>query len=313
MAALLPIIDHPAARVLFALGILCAVAAALAAARRAGPAAGWIAGAVAVAGLLGGASLDGRPRLSALLFHHAATVLMKAAALGRARTRMPLPRLVLYLLVWPGLDPRIAATRDPSPQRAAAARQALRGAAEVAAALLVARLALGAGIERCPVWPAAWTRAVSLTLLLDGWMVFAVAVPRLLGRRCEDAFREPWRAASLAELWGERWNLFVSRSLGAGVFRPVARVGGPAWALLAAFLASGLLHELLWGVPGRGPLGAFVVFFAAQAMAILAFARWLPGRGTSPRGRLVRRASAWAVLLATAPLFVGHAFRALLC
>ncbi|XP_039015384.1 acyl-CoA--sterol O-acyltransferase 1-like [Hibiscus syriacus] len=65
---------------------------------------------------------------------------------------------------------------------------------------------------------------------------------------------EPYFSTSLQDFWGKRWNLTVSYLLRHTVYKPVRSffddVLGPNWAplpaVLAAFLVSGLMHELLF-------------------------------------------------------------------
>ncbi len=149
-----------------------------------------------------------------------------------------------------------------------------------------------------------WARAASFVPLMDGTFRAANGACRLLGLRSERVFDEPWLATDLADYWGRRWNRFVGRTLTLEVFAPVKRRWGRVAGVLAAFLASGVLHELLFRAPlGRAEDGRFVAFFLVQAVAILAFARIMPGAADprrplrAPRRRVGRPARERAPLL----------------
>ncbi|KAG2310647.1 hypothetical protein Bca4012_025149 [Brassica carinata] len=76
----------------------------------------------------------------------------------------------------------------------------------------------------------------------------------LLGCEIEPVFNEPYLATSLQDFWSRRWNRMVPSILRPTVHIPVqqyaARLIGPKMAscagMLAAFLVSGLMHELIY-------------------------------------------------------------------
>ncbi|KAK7305188.1 hypothetical protein VNO77_43089 [Canavalia gladiata] len=90
-----------------------------------------------------------------------------------------------------------------------------------------------------------------------------VAAPfiTVLGLEIEPQFNEPYLSTSLQDFWGRRWNLVVSRILRLTVYHPVYRMsigfmgnfGARSGAVLATFLVSGLMHELLYYYVARAP------------------------------------------------------------
>ncbi|KAF8409652.1 hypothetical protein HHK36_005730 [Tetracentron sinense] len=76
----------------------------------------------------------------------------------------------------------------------------------------------------------------------------------LLGLELEPQFDEPYLSTSLQDFWGKRWNLMVTSILRPTVYNPIrsmsARLLGSEWALMpamvATFVASGLIHELIF-------------------------------------------------------------------
>jgi D-alanyl-lipoteichoic acid acyltransferase DltB (MBOAT superfamily) len=72
----------------------------------------------------------------------------------------------------------------------------------------------------------------------------------------------------LSEFWGRRWNLAFSEMTALAVFRPLRGVVGPQPATVAAFLFSGLLHELAISLPARAGYGLPLLYFALHAGAM---------------------------------------------
>ncbi|CAJ1964013.1 unnamed protein product [Sphenostylis stenocarpa] len=97
----------------------------------------------------------------------------------------------------------------------------------------------------------------------------AVPVRTLLGFKIEPQFNEPYLSTSLQDFWGRRWNLMVTRILRPTVFHPVYHISthfvGPSCALtsavLATFIVSGLMHELIYYYLARAPPTWEVTFF----------------------------------------------------
>ncbi|CAN1238667.1 Probable long-chain-alcohol O-fatty-acyltransferase 5 [Linum grandiflorum] len=101
----------------------------------------------------------------------------------------------------------------------------------------------------------------------------------LFGFELELQFDKPYLATSLQEFWGRRWNLVVSNVLRPTVYVPVklaaGRVVGRRWASLlavvAAFVVSGLMHELLYYYMNRvGPTWEVTWFFVIHGVCVAA-------------------------------------------
>jgi len=117
-------------------------------------------------------------------------------------------------------------------------------------------------------------------LMLELFLASAAALARaLLGAELEPQFDRPYLASSLGDFWGRRWNLMVPGVLRPCVYRPVrARLGATA-GVLAAFLVSGAMHEVMFYYitleAGTGEVTAFFALHGACAVA----ERWWQGRG----------------------------------
>ncbi len=77
--------------------------------------------------------------------------------------------------------------------------------------------------------------------------------------------RSPLRPSSLSDFWSSRWNLAFRDIARAFVFRPVSRRWGVVYAVIAAFVFSGVLHELLISLPAGAWYGLPALFFLIQA------------------------------------------------
>ncbi|KAK6947005.1 Wax synthase domain [Dillenia turbinata] len=90
------------------------------------------------------------------------------------------------------------------------------------------------------------------------FLEFFLVVPNslvkyLIGLELEPTSDDPYLSTSLQDFWGRRWNLMVSNILRHTVYKPVrsfsATLIGGTWAplagVVAAFVVSGLMHELM--------------------------------------------------------------------
>ncbi|KAK8487411.1 hypothetical protein V6N13_141346 [Hibiscus sabdariffa] len=99
----------------------------------------------------------------------------------------------------------------------------------------------------------------------------------LPGVELEPQFKTPIRATSLQDFWGRRWNLRVSDTLRSTIYNPIktlsTRIIGPRWAslpaVLATFVTSGLMHELLYyHIIRETPTWEITWFFVLQGIFI---------------------------------------------
>ncbi|XP_058196904.1 acyl-CoA--sterol O-acyltransferase 1-like [Rhododendron vialii] len=89
--------------------------------------------------------------------------------------------------------------------------------------------------------------------------VVAALVRATLGLQLEPQFNEPYLSTSLQDFWGSRWNMMVPRALRPTVYNPtlsvwtwiVGRESASLPAVLAAFVVSAVMHELMFYYLGR--------------------------------------------------------------
>ncbi|KAI9085356.1 hypothetical protein K1719_032733 [Acacia pycnantha] len=97
--------------------------------------------------------------------------------------------------------------------------------------------------------------SIYMYIALETILNFVSVLARMfLGVELEPTFDEPYMSTSLQDFWGRRWNTMVNRIMHPTVYVPVlstcSHVIGRRWAplpaIVATFLASGLMHELIF-------------------------------------------------------------------
>lgn len=112
---------------------------------------------------------------------------------------------------------------------------------------------------------------VGFSLILHfGFLSISAGIWRFSGVNTYYLFRQPAKALSLTEVWSRRWNIAFSEMTSVAIFRPLRHKIGAAGALLAAFLLSGLLHELALSLPVNSGYGLPTLYFLIQGLLVLA-------------------------------------------
>ncbi len=112
---------------------------------------------------------------------------------------------------------------------------------------------------------------------------------RQLGLTAVPIMNWPIASQSLSEFWGKRWNLAFRDLTYHLLFRPLVRYFGPAATVMAGFILSGLVHDVVISIPSGGGYGLPTCYFSIQGSAILAErSRWgrAIGLGRGLRGWL---------------------------
>ena len=210
-----------------------------------------------------------------------------------------------YLLAWPGMD---------APAFLAKTSAGRPGCREWTAA--TTKTALGAGLvfvvvpaaSAGPALVTGWLGMLGLVLLLHfGTFHLLSCAWRCGGVEARPLMASPLRAVSVAEFWGRRWNTAFRDLTHGFVFTPLRRRLGPPVAILAGFVGSGLVHDLVISLPARGGYGGPTSFFAIQGAALLmerSDAGRRLGLGRGIRGRIFTA----AVLLLPLPWLFHRAF-----
>ncbi|KAK9269199.1 hypothetical protein L1049_000968 [Liquidambar formosana] len=116
-------------------------------------------------------------------------------------------------------------------------------------------------------------------LFVDIVLAVSNAVVRaVIGIELESPSDEPYFSTSLQDFWGRRWNLTTTNTLRHTVYKPVRSFLGVAlgidWAplpaVLAAFIVSGLMHELLFFYITRvSPTWEITWFFVLHGVCVV--------------------------------------------
>jgi alginate O-acetyltransferase complex protein AlgI len=191
----------------------------------------------------------------------------KALTWSEATVRAPWWLQAGYL-AWPGMDAAAFLTRRGEGVRRPPAREW---------GLAMAKTLVGAGF----VWGLArnvpaecallkgWTGMVGVVLMLHfGSFHLLSCAWRAAGVDAVPLMDRPLASKSVGELWGRRWNRAFRDLTHRFLFRPLSSRLGMRRALWLAFLASGLIHELVVSLPARGGWGGPTAFFLLQALAL---------------------------------------------
>lgn len=211
------------------------------------------------------------------------------------RDRLKPSSWFLFALGWPGMRPS-AFSDVPGPSRDRWFRLLKQGGINLAAGvcLVTSAWAVGSAVS-FPISAETRTWIATLLLLPGLSLIFHFGLFNLLagmwraaGADCHALFRAPLRSNSLSEFWGRRWNLAFSEMTALIVFRPLKNRVGTRTAMLAAFLFSGLLHELAISVPVKACYGLPFLYFVLHAIAMQVESRLLSRENSTrlahPRG-----------------------------
>lgn len=146
--------------------------------------------------------------------------------------------------------------------------------------------------------------AVPILLLMSEFLVAAETVLFLAGGLLLPALhRRPWASRSVADFWGNRWNLWFSDWFRYAIFARLRR--RPVLALFLVFAVSGVMHEwvtnfTLFHVTGRVLFGSMMIYFLLQAVGILCerlFLKRHPG---------LKVAFVWLIVFVPVPLVLNE-------
>lgn len=149
--------------------------------------------------------------------------------------------------------------------------------------------------------------AALLAVAHFGLLHLVVSLWKLVGLNLKPLMNAPWRALTVAEFWGQRWNTAFRDLVHRHIFLPTLRRHGQLSAMLCVFIASGLIHEIAISVPARAGYGGPTLYFLIQAAAMFV-ERKAPESRTAP-GRIARRIVTWIALLLPVPLLFHEPFR----
>ena len=146
-----------------------------------------------------------------------------------------------------------------------------------------------------------WIGMVGLILMLHFGAFHLLALAwQSIGIPAQPIMKNPAASVSLSEFWGRRWNVAFNDIAERHVFRPLVRRVGARWAGMAAFLFSGLLHDVVISIPAGAGFGLPTLYFTIQGGGV-----WLERSATGRRIGLRRGWRGWlfTMLVTVAPAF----------
>ncbi|MBC7487057.1 MAG: membrane bound O-acyl transferase family-domain-containing protein [Cytophagaceae bacterium] len=110
---------------------------------------------------------------------------------------------------------------------------------------------------------------IGLSFILHfGILNVGTAFWRALGVDVKELFINPYRATSLKEFWGKRWNMAFSEMTALIVYKPLLSILGKQQAVVLSFLFSGILHEIAISFPVQSGYGLPLLYFAIHALVM---------------------------------------------
>lgn len=108
---------------------------------------------------------------------------------------------------------------------------------------------------------------IGLSFILHfGVLNISTGIWRALGVDVKELFTAPYKAQSLKDFWGRRWNMAFSEMTALIVYKPLLPVLGKQKSMMASFLFSGILHEIAISFPVQSGYGLPLLYFALHAL-----------------------------------------------
>jgi hypothetical protein len=92
---------------------------------------------------------------------------------------------------------------------------------------------------------------------------------RCIGKNTKPIMNAPWKAKTLSEFWGKRWNMAFRDAAHQLIFKPIKKRLGATSALFAVFAFSGVVHEAVISAPARGGYGGPMIYFLIQFLGLI--------------------------------------------
>ncbi|HMC10473.1 MAG TPA: MBOAT family protein [Pirellulaceae bacterium] len=173
-----------------------------------------------------------------------------------------------YLFLWTGMDADAFFSPDKQPSTPRWSEWGWSIAQMVFGSWLLLGLA-PRFIESHPLI-AAWLAMTGLVSVLHFGLSQLLSLAwRSRGVNARHIMHKPVYATSLADFWSHRWNLAFRDLMHKFVFQPLVQNIGVAWATMAVFLVSGLIHDAVISLAARGGWGLPTLYFLIQGLAVL--------------------------------------------
>src|SRR5262245_50795236 len=174
-----------------------------------------------------------------------------------------------YLLLWTGMDAEAFFSNCGRVEQPRWTQWSWAVAQAAFGIWVLLGVALGC-VESHPVF-AGWVGMAALVSILHFGVSQLLSLAwRSAGVNAQHIMHKPVFARSLADFWGRRWNLAFRDLAHRFVFQFFASDFGSAWATMAVFAASGIIHDIVISYTARGSWGSPTLYFLIQGAGLLA-------------------------------------------
>ena len=192
------------------------------------------------------------------------------------RSIRPTPRAAIeFFIGWPGMDARPFLRPRGAPVYRW--RHLLIAMIRIAVGLIIIGYAFFAATDATNPLLVGWIGMIGTMFALHfGLFDVLACFWNARGVEVEPIMDHPFAAGSLTEFWS-RWNRGFRDIASLLIFRPLHRIWGASGAMLATFLFSGLIHDLVVSIPAGAGYGWPTVYFMLQGIGMLIDRSIAPG------------------------------------
>ena len=186
-------------------------------------------------------------------------------------------RVMAYCLAWVGMDAEKFLDIDSNPAKPKLREWIMPMVYFILGVILIWKIAR----IFYPAYPllSGWLGLIGMGFLFHfGSFQILSLFWRQLGVNAQPFLNSPYRAVSLADFWGKRWNMAFRRLSHDFIFEPLRHKLNLSMAMFPTFLVSGLLHEAIISLPVNAGYGSPTLYFFLQWMGIV-IERSKRGRG----------------------------------
>jgi hypothetical protein len=205
-----------------------------------------------------------------------------------------------YLLAWPGMDASAFLSHSDTPPEPVSRFEWTIAGLKLLFGIVLTWLVARWALPENPL-AAGWLGMIGAVFMLHFGVFHLLSLAwRSVGVNAVPLMRNPMRATSLGEFWGRRWNTGFHELASRYAYTPLRSSLGVVGAMLATFLVSGLIHDLVISVPAGGGYGLPTGYFVLQGLGVA-------GERSRP-GRWLGLGSGWRGWVFTVIVTVGPAF-----
>jgi alginate O-acetyltransferase complex protein AlgI len=236
---------------------------------------------------------------------------MKIIVIGeyqlKTEERLSFVRWTIFSLGWAGMRPEVFLKRAAQ-EKSEAKNSIFYGIGNMIIGLLIVLMIRIFQIHFHFAIPYYFYSVIALVafsqILHFGLLRISAGVWKILRFPTKPLFKSPYASASLEEFWGRRWNVAFSEMTSIAVFKPVAASTSKITGILAAFIFSGVLHELAISVPVNNGYGFPLLYFFIQGLAII-IENHIDKTGSFLKQPVIARIWTWSWIIVPLP-FLFH-------